>query len=167
MKGNVRISLGSEIWLKEDSHYITQRLLDRGFRYADQLMAMRIFDLLNIYMINAEIGQESILMLYRIFNHNRTMDESMELRLMDQTFPFSEWRKKHRDLSKVSVRDLVLAENINRKAILRLYNSILKAFYRSAEYDSREYKYQCHSAITGKGETDDKSRLYMNGNIIF
>ncbi|MBR4743134.1 MAG: hypothetical protein IK082_02950 [Oscillospiraceae bacterium] len=148
MKENERISLGSETWLREDSHYITQRLLDRGFRYADQLMAMRIFDLLNIYMINAEIGQESILMLYRIFNHNRTMDESMELKLVGQTFPFGAWRKKHRDLSKVSVEDLVLAEDINRKAILRIYNSILKEFYRSGEYDGREYRYHDHSDVT-------------------
>ena len=147
MKENKRISLGSETWLTEDSHFITQRLLDRGFRYADELMAMRIFDLLNIYMINAEIGQESILMLYRIFNHNRAMDESMELKLTGQTFPFAAWSKRHRDLSKVSVQDLVLSEDINRKAILRLYNSILKAFYKSEEYDGREYRYYNHADV--------------------
>ena len=149
MKENERISLVSETWLREDSYYITQRLLDRGFRYADQLMAMRIFDLLNINMINAEIAQESILMLYRIFNHNRIMDESMELKLTGQTFPFATWRKKHGDFSIVSVRDLVLAEDINRKAILRLYNSILKAFYRSGEYDGTKYKYFSFAETAG------------------
>ena len=154
MKENKRISLGSETWLTEDSHFITQRLLDRGFRYADELMAMRIFDPLNIYMINAEIGQESILMLYRIFNHNRAMDESMELQLTGQTFPFAAWRKRHRDLSKVSVQDLVLSEDINRKAILRLYCSILKAFYRSGEYDGREYRYYSRNDVAGSGETE-------------
>ena len=147
MKENRRLSLGSETWLREDSHFITQRLLDRGFRYADQLMAMRIFDLLNIFMINAEIGQESILMLYRIFNHNLAMDESMEMKLTGQTFPFAAWRKTHRDLSKVSVQDLVLSEDINRKAILRLYNSILKEFYKSDEYDGREYRYHSYSDV--------------------
>ena len=154
MKDDKRISLRSETWLKEDTHYITQRLIERGFRYADQLMELRIFDLLNIYRINAEVAQEIILMLYRIFNHNPAVDESMELKLMEQTFPFSSWRKEHRDMSKVSVSDLVTAGNINRKAILRLYNSLLKAFYRSGEYDSREYRYYSYSDAPGNGKTN-------------
>lgn len=153
MKDDTRISLRSETWLKEDTYYITQRLMERGFRYADQLMELRVFDLLNIYRINAEVAQEIILMLYRIFNHNPAVDESMELKLMSQTFPFSSWRKEHRDMSKVSVGDLVSAGDINRKAILRLYSSLLKAFYRSGEYDSREYRYYSYSDAAKNGES--------------
>ena len=152
MQETEKISLRSEIWQNEDSRYVTPRLLDRGFRYAGQLMEMRIYDLLNIYRINAEVCQEILLMLYRIFNHNGTVDEGMELKMIDQYFPFAEWRKAHRDPAKVSVRDLVMAEDINQKAILRCYDRILKAFYRSGEYDSREYRYASYGEVADRNE---------------
>lgn len=150
MKDNERISLRSETWQNEDTRYVTQRLLDRGFRCAGQLMEMRIYDLLNIYRINAEVCQEILLMLYRIFNHNGTVDEGMELKMIGQCFPFADWRKTHRDPAKVSVRDLVMAKDINQKAILRCYDRILKAFYKSGEYDSREYRYYSYGDVAGK-----------------
>lgn len=78
----------------------------------------------------------------RKYNPNTIIDRGMEQREIDQYYPFSEWRKKHKDLSKVLVRDLVMAENINRKAILHFYDSILKAFYKSQEYNCREYRFQ-------------------------
>ena len=152
MKENERISLRSGTWLKEDRHYVTQRLLDRGFCYADELMELRIFDLLNIYRINAEVGREIILMLYRICNPNEAVDEGMELMLIDQYFPFTAWRKKHRDLSRLTVEELVMAEDINRRAIVHFYNCVLKAFFKSDEYNSREYRYYSYDDMLDQKE---------------
>ena len=159
MKEIDRISLKSGIWQKEDRHYVTQRLLDRGFSYADELMELRIFDLLNIYRINAEVGREIILMLYRICNPNDAVDEGMELMLIDQYFPFTAWRKKHRDLSKLTVRELVMTEDINHRAIMHFYNSVLKAFFKSEEYNSREYRYYSYDDMLEKqGQYNEPGR---------
>lgn len=159
MKEKERISLRSGTWQKEDRHYVTKRLLDRGFSYADELMELRIFDLLNIYRINAEVGREIILMLYRICNPNDAVDEGMELMLIDQYFPFTAWRKKHRDLSKLMVRELVMTEDINHRAIVHFYNSVLKAFFKSEEYSSREYRYYSYDDMLEKqGQYNEPGR---------
>ena len=136
-----KLSLKSISVLNEDTHYITSRLQDRGFRYADQLMELRIFDLLNIYRINAEIAKETILMLYRIYNPNTSVDEGMAEMLIDQYFPFTEWRKQHPDPARITVKELVMAEDINHRAIARIYNRILKAFFKSEEYNNRQYRF--------------------------
>lgn len=122
-------SLRSKAWLKHDRSFVTDRFIDVGFEHAEEIMDLRVFDMLNLNRIDAEAGKDMILALYRKYNPNTIIDRGMEQREIDQYYPFSEWRKKHKDLSKVLVRDLVMAENINRKAILHFYDSILKAFY--------------------------------------
>ena len=135
-------SLRSRAWLKHDRSFVTDRFIDVGFEHAEEIMDLRVFDMLNLNRIDAEAGKEMILALYRKYNPNTIIDRGMEQREIDQYYPCSEWRKKHKDLSKVLVRDLVMAENINRKAILHFYDSILKAFYKSQEYNCREYRFQ-------------------------
>lgn len=139
---NTNTNLHSKHWQSNDTAYISERLSDIGFEDAGEILELRVFDLLNLNRIDAEAGKEIILALYRFYNPNTVVDEGMEMKAIDQYFPFTIWRKKHRDLSAITVRDLVMAEDINRKAILHFYNSILKAFYKSREYSCREYRYR-------------------------
>ena len=138
---DTKTSLKSKDWLKHDRSFISDRFTDIGFEYADEVMELRVFDLLNLNRIDAEAAREMILALYRRFNPNPFVDEGIEEKLIDQNYPFTLWRSRHKDLSKVLVRDLVMAENINQKAIIHFYNSILKAFFKSKEYNSREYRF--------------------------
>jgi len=135
-------SLKSRKWLDHDIHFVTKRFTDIGFETTEEIMELRVFDLLNMNRVDAETAKEMILALYRFYNPNRMVDDAMAQQLMDQYFPFSEWRKKHKNLSVITVKELVMAEDINRKAILHFYNSIQKAFYKSKEYSSREYRYR-------------------------
>ncbi len=136
-----KTSLRSKDWLKQDRSFISDRFTDLGFDCAEEIMELRIFDLLNLNRIDAETAKEMILALYRTFNANSLMDESIELKLIDQYYPFAQWRSKHKDLSQVLVRDLIMTEDINQKAIVRIFNSIRKAFFKSKEYNSREYRF--------------------------
>ena len=136
-----KTSLKSKDWLKQDRSFISDRFTALGFDYAEEIMELRVFDLLNLNRIDAETAKEMILALYRVFNPNPLMDESIELKLIDQYYPFAKWRSKHKDLSQVLVRDLVMAEDINQKAIARFFNSILRAFFKSKEYSSREFRF--------------------------
>lgn len=135
-------SLKSRKWLDHDTHFVTKRFTDIGFETTEEIMELRVFDLLNMNRVDAETAKEMILSLYCFYNPNSMVDEAMAQQLMDQYFPFTQWRKKHKNLSVITVRDLVMAEDINRKAILHFYNSIQKAFYKSKEYSSREYRYR-------------------------
>ena len=137
-----KISLTSNAWLKEDTNFVTDRFVDIGFAAADEIMQLRVYDLLNLNRIDAETAKEAILLLYRIYNPNTSVDDGMDNGMIDQYFPFSAWRKKHPDLSRIKVRDLVMAKDINRRAIIRIWNRILKTFYKSMEYNCREYRFR-------------------------
>ena len=134
-KGNT--SLRSRKWLDQDISFVTKRFTDIGFEKTEEIMGRE-----DNFGDKTHTAREMILALYRFYNPNTMVDEAMEQQLMDQYFPFAEWRKKHRNLSVITVRELVMAEDINRKAILHFYNSIQRAFYKSKEYSSREYRYR-------------------------
>lgn len=60
---------------------------------------------------------------------------------MNQHFDYTGWRKIHRQLEKITVRDLVLTKDINLRAIQHFYDAIRKKFFKSREYDWCEYRY--------------------------
>ena len=86
-----------------------------GFEHLDQILDMRVFDLLNMNLLDAVRVEEIIVCLYRSLNPNITVDEA--------------------------IRDLVLTENINLRAIQHFYDAIRKKFFKSKEYDWCEYRY--------------------------
>ena len=81
--GNKRISIKSIAWQQIDKNKIATVLFDRGFRYAEEVMNIRTFDLLNIFKINAGIAGEAILILYSLYNPNPIEDEGMDYHMID------------------------------------------------------------------------------------
>lgn len=49
--------------------------------------------------------------------------------------------KKHQPLSGVTVREILATEDLNEDALLRIFDGVTAAFYKSDEYNSREYRY--------------------------
>lgn len=47
----------------------------------------------------------------------------------------------HKKLDQVTVSDILLTEGINQAALLRIFDGVTAAFYKSSEYDSRRYRY--------------------------
>lgn len=97
-----RITLKTITCLGEDIHFVIDRLEDLGIVFADQILRLRVYDLLNMNRIDAEAARATIHMLYRVFNPNTLIDEGLEDRTIDQQFPFAIWRKKYPDLSVVT-----------------------------------------------------------------
>ena len=58
-----------------------------------------------------------------------------------QYFSYREWKKKHQPLSGVTVREILTTEDLNEGALLRIFDGVTAAFYKSDEYNSREYRY--------------------------
>ncbi len=112
-----------------------------GFEHLDQVLDMRVFDLLNMNLLDAVRVEEIIVCLYRSLNPNITVDEAMYCGAMNQRFDYTGWRKIHRQLEKITVRDLVLTKDINLRAIQHFYDAIRKKFFKSREYDWCEYRY--------------------------
>ena len=101
-----------------------------GFQHLDQILDMRVFDLLNMNLLDAVRVEEIIVCLYRSLNPNITVDEAMYCGAMNQCFDYTGWRKIHRQLEKITVR-----------AIQHFYDAIRKKFFKSKEYDWCEYRY--------------------------
>ena len=151
---NKGIRLESKTWQQEDKMFVADRLLDVGIQSAEEIMELRVFDLLNLNRIDAGAAEEAIMVLYRLYNPNTSADVGMEDGTIDQNYSFKAWRRNHRDLSKVTVGELVMSENINGRAIARLFNRILKAFYKSNEYNSREYRFLCYEDLLQQKEKE-------------
>ena len=67
-----------------------------GFEHLDQVLDMRVFDLLNMNLLDAVRVEEIIVCLYRSLNPNITEDEAMYCGAMNQRFDYTGWRKIHR-----------------------------------------------------------------------
>lgn len=72
---------------------------------------------------------------------DRRIDEGIYNDEIDQYFSYREWKKKHQPLSGVTVREILTTEDLNEVALLRIFDGVTAAFYKSDEYNSREYRY--------------------------
>lgn len=85
-------------------------------------------------------------------------NEAMYCGTMNQCFDYTGWRKIHRQLEKITVRDLVLTENINFRAIQHFYDAIRKKFFKSREYDWCEYRYTNYQDYAEKRTAEGKRK---------
>lgn len=141
MKKKHRISSSPVRRFRDENQVIAGCFNDLGFDSLKQILDMRIFDLMNMNTLHAVRVEEIITCLYKNLNPNNAVDEAMYYGFMDQYFDYTSWRKIHRSLEKITVRELVMTEDINLKAIRHFYDSIRRKFFGSKEYDRREYRY--------------------------
>ena len=144
---NRSVSLFEKAWRDNDTDGVTGCFIKSGFRNTGEIMETRLYELLNINRLNSRRVEEMITALYRWYNPNPAVDEDVSLGILEQCFRCPGWRKEHKDLSLVTVGDIVLIEDINKKAVVRLYNTVVKAFYRSDYYDRYEYKYWDYDSL--------------------
>ena len=142
MNSKASVNPTSIKWLAGDEQIVADYFLDLGLRSLKEILDMRVFDLMNMQGLDAVRVEEIIICLYKWLNPNTDIDKAIYIGTMTQPFPYAPWRKKHRDLSEVKVRDLVLAPDINMQAIQHFYDSIRRAFFKSEEYNWREYRYR-------------------------
>ena len=142
MNKKININPSSTKWLEKEDRVVADYFCDLGFRSLKQILDMRVFDLMNMQGLNAVRVEEVIICLYKWLNPNTAIDEAIYNGMMSQPFLYTPWRKEHKDLAAIKVSDLVLTPNINMKAIQHFYDAIRKAFFKSEEYNWREYRYR-------------------------
>lgn len=104
-----------------------------------------------------------LLCIYHLLQPDRRIDEGIYNDEIDQYFSYREWKKKHQPLSGVTVREILTTEDLNEGALLRIFDGVTAAFYKSDEYNSREYRYsnlsELHKAMKHKeGGTNGKAQ---------
>ena len=121
-----------------------------------------MFDLLNISRINNNKAEEMLLCIYHLIQPDRQIDEGIYNNEIDQYFSYRKWKKQHKPLSSVTVKEILATEDLNECALLRIFDGVTASFYKSDEYNSREYRYsnlselrkaKVHKEDDGNGKT--------------
>lgn len=139
MKQVMMVKFDSPKWRKVDEYKVANPFVDVGFRQVKDVVDLRVFDLLNISRINNNRAEEMLLCIYHLLQPDRRIDEGIYNDEIDQYFSYREWKKKHQPLSGVTVREILATEDLNEDALLRIFDGVTAAFYKSDEYNSREY----------------------------
>ena len=147
MKQVMMVKFDSPKWRKVDEYKVANPFVDVGFRQVKDVVDLRVFDLLNISRINNNRAEEMLLCIYHLLQPDRRIDEGIYNDEIDQYFSYREWKKKHQPLSGVTVREILTAEDLNEGALLRIFDGVTAAFYKSDEYNSREYRYSSLSEL--------------------
>lgn len=141
MKQVMMIKFDSLKWRMIDEYKVANPFIEVGFRQVKDVVDLRVFDLLNISRINNNRAEEMLLCIYHLLQPDRRIDEGIYNDEIDQYFSYREWKKKHQPLSGVTVREILTTEDLNEVALLRIFDGVTAAFYKSDEYNSREYRY--------------------------
>lgn len=141
MKHIMTVKFDSAKWRKVDEYKLAAMFIDIGFRQIEDIIELRVFDLLNISRINNNKAEEMLLCIYHLIQPDRRIDEGIYNNEIDQYFSYRKWKKQHKPLSGVTVKEILATEDLNECALLRIFDGVTAAFYKSDEYNSREYRY--------------------------
>ena len=147
MKQLMMVKFDSPKWREVDKYKVANPFIDVSFRRVKDVVDLRVFDLLNISRINNNRAEEMLLCIYHLLQPDRRIDEGIYNDEIDQYFSYREWKKKHKPLSGVTVREILATEDLNEGALLRIFDGVTAAFYKSDEYNSREYRYSSLSEL--------------------
>ena len=155
---NTNVSLRAGVWLRRDEDGATRPFTNAGFENTEQIMELRVFDLLNICGIDRIMAEEMMYALYRFFNENRHADDALYRGIIEQYFDLVEWRQLHPDASKVLVKDIIMPVGMNIDALIELFDGVVRKFWKSEEYNSREYRYWGYKDLAEQNgkETEDE-----------
>ena len=154
MNISINTDLESAEWMEQDDNGACIPFIRAGFRNTEELMGLRVFDMLNILGIDRIKAEEMMYALYRFFNEDRQADEDIYSGVMDQYFDFAEWKQKHPEDSRVLVKDIIMEEGMNQDAMEALFDRVVRKFWKSPEY-TREYRYWSYKDIAGQKERED------------
>lgn len=120
MANKMKTRLDSKEWSRMDEERVGYYFRDLGFKTVGEIAGLRMFELFNMNGIDNIRAWEMVRNLYMFLNKNHDADDALEYGMMDQYFPFKEWRKTYKPRN-AKVVDLVMAFDMNEKALHRLF----------------------------------------------
>lgn len=138
----MQVSFNSDLWNSIGCpRHVSYRLEELGLKWTNQVLNLRVFDLLNMNQMDNNTAEELLSGLYRLLNPNTALDEELYYGFGIQPFSYALWRKEHKSYANVTVKEIVMEKEMNQKALSHLFRLTSRAFYKSDEYNSREYRY--------------------------
>lgn len=126
-------------WIEETDGYIADHFIFLGFHRPEDFMKIRVYDFLNLDMVDNNRAEEMIVALSDFLYPDR--ESYSDILYGGTTEPVMNWLSENPDLSEVLLRDLICAEELCLEDMLYIFDCISMSFYNSKEYNSRKYRY--------------------------
>lgn len=126
-------------WLDETDGYIADHFISLGFQCPEDFMKIRVYDFLNLDMVDNNRAEEMIVYLSDFLYPYR--EQYSDILEGGTTEAVMNWLTENPDLSEVLLRDLICAEALCLEDMLYIFDCISMSFYHSKEYNSRKYRY--------------------------
>lgn len=127
-------------WIEEPDGYVADHFISLGFQCPEDFMKIRVYDFLNLDMVDNNRAEEMIVYLSDFLYPDREQYSDVVFE-GGTTKSVMNWLTEHPDLSEVFLRDLICAEELCLEDMLYVFDCISMSFYHSKEYNSRKYRY--------------------------
>lgn len=158
LKRYVQKSLSSE-WIENLDFDLSEILTSHGISCPDDLLQIRFFDFLNLNRIDASVGYRILMSLYEFMNYRPVFDDLLMYGETGQKFRFMEFRARYKKLERVTLADMIFYEHVNAKAMNKMFEHMRRAFMKSSEFNSREYRYRCYKDLMDHYK-EEEEKLY-------
>lgn len=126
-------------WTKQEENYVVDHFLFLGFTCPNDFMKIRVYDFLNLDMVDNNRAEEMIVYLsHYLFSDREEYSETYGNRTTPEIL---NWLKDNPDPQKTTLKDLICAETMSEEEMLYVFDFLSQSFYRSNEYNSRKYLY--------------------------
>ena len=130
---------GKEEWRKETDEYLSDYFVCLGFECPKDFMEIRVYDFLNLDMVDNNRAEEmSVALSVFLFPERERYSKALN---KGTTETILNWLKEHEDLSKVLLRELICDNNLSLEDMLYVFDCISMSFYHGEEYNGRKYRY--------------------------
>ena len=144
---STNVDLESREWTDRDELGTEIAFLQAGFSNTEEILNLRIYDMLGIRGIDTGRADEMMEALYRFFTGGEYINEDIWLasgEYHEETGRYPDarkWWEKHPDPSKVLVRDIILERCFTIDSMFDIYSDVVRAYWRSEEY-TRKYRFR-------------------------
>lgn len=126
-------------WKTQPENYITTHFVLLGFTCPNDFMKIRVYDFLNLDMVDNNRAEEMIVYLSKYLFPDR--EEYTESYGRTTTKKILNWLESHSDPAKTTLKDLICTESMSMEEMLYVFDFLSQSFYHSDEYNSRKYLY--------------------------
>lgn len=153
MKKISKINFDSPEWMNIDQMNSSQVFYDLGFRTVNEVLNIRMFDLLNLQDVDNNRAEEFLVTVFKFLYPDKTVDHNIYYSEKEQEPFYKNWNEKHPEFEAVKVCDVLIQDDLEVGTMLCIFDYVTQAFYSSSKYNNRKYRYMSYSALKKKRGT--------------
>lgn len=140
LKSNKEWKSSTDLWIIEHFEFL-------GFKCPKDFMKVRFYDFFNLDCVDNNRAEEMLIALSDFLYPHREDYFDYYDRLDEKKY-IRKWLKEHKsNIDDVRIEEILCDGNLSKEGFRNIFDVITQCFYRSREYDSRNYKYWSLNSI--------------------